>query len=362
MTLDTTAASALRGALAAHLTESGTLTDPAWRRAVETVPRHVFVPEFLRQQPSGVWEAVAEGRPGYLEEVYADVSLTTQVTDGRATSSSSQPDLMLTMLEALSVDEGMTVLEIATGSGYNAALLSERLGSENVTSVEIDPDLVALARRRLTACGYSPLVLVGDGRRGHVEGGQRDRLIATVGMDGIPAAWLSQVKPGGIIVSPLGWGNVRLVVGDNGRAEGRFLPGGSFFMAVREAGGNGGVPYPGKPDALAHRPAIVDPSVPFTEDAFKFALSLMLPSVGMASETEGGVNVAAQLWAADGSWARVEDGQALQGGPRRLWDVVERAWTRYKGNGRPVRERYGVSVTEDGHRVWIDQPSKPLAE
>ncbi len=118
MTLDTPPAPTLRGALAAHLAEIGTLTDPAWRSAVEVVPRHVFVPEFHRQQPSGEWETVTEATPDYLTDVYADMSLTTQLTDGRPTSSSSQPDLMLTMLEVLSVEDGMTVLEIATGSGY----------------------------------------------------------------------------------------------------------------------------------------------------------------------------------------------------------------------------------------------------
>ena len=108
MTLDTKPAPTLRGALAAHLAEIGTVTDPAWRSAVEVVPRHVLVPEFYRQQPSGEWETVTEDTPDYLTDVYADMSLTTQLTDGKPTSSSSQPDLMLTMLESLSVDDGMT--------------------------------------------------------------------------------------------------------------------------------------------------------------------------------------------------------------------------------------------------------------
>lgn len=59
------------------------------------------------------------------------------------------------MLEDLDVGEGHQVLEIGTGAGYNAALMARRLGESHVTSIDIDPDLVTLARRRLTACGLT---------------------------------------------------------------------------------------------------------------------------------------------------------------------------------------------------------------
>ena len=81
------------------------------------------------------------------------------------TSSSTLPSLVLTMLEALDVTETCRVLEIGTGSGYNAALLCERLGSDQVTTVDIDPELVDLARERLAANGYTPHA-GGHGRSG----------------------------------------------------------------------------------------------------------------------------------------------------------------------------------------------------
>ena len=89
------------------------------------------------------------------------------------------------MLEALEVTDGCRVLEIGTGSGYNAALLCERLGSEHVTSVHIDPDLVALARERLAANGYTP-TLAADGADGYPRSALYDRIIATCSVPAIP--------------------------------------------------------------------------------------------------------------------------------------------------------------------------------
>jgi protein-L-isoaspartate O-methyltransferase len=63
-----------------------------------------------------------------------------------------------------------TVLEIGTGTGYNAALLSHRLGSRLVTTVEVDPAVAEAARLALLACGYTPTLVVGDGAAGHPDG------------------------------------------------------------------------------------------------------------------------------------------------------------------------------------------------
>ena len=103
--------------LTEYLTASGALTDPAWKRAVARVPRHAFVPAFQQRQPGGGWHSVTRDTPGYLSGVYADRPLTTQLTDGQPTSSSSQPSLMVMMLEALDVTDGSRVLEVATGTG-----------------------------------------------------------------------------------------------------------------------------------------------------------------------------------------------------------------------------------------------------
>lgn len=285
----------------------------------------------------------------------------TQLTDGVATSSSTAPGLMLTVLQALDVADGHRVLEIATGTGYDTALLSERLGSHQVVTVEVDPVLARLADSRLRRSGWTPLVHAGDGREGHPGRAPYDRLIATCGFSTIPAAWLEQVKPAGLIVCPLGWGTVRLVVADDGRAEGRYLPARSYFMAVRDAGATGTPAHPGRPEATSGRLAGLDLAAVAEDEAFRFVPSLVAPDTAFAVERaeDGGVT-AVELWGADGAWARAEDGRVRQSGPRLLWDAVETAYELYLGNDRPGRERFGVTVTPDGQRIWLDSPSRTM--
>ena len=77
------------------------------------------------------------------------------------------PGLVIAMLEAIDVDaevdHALTVLEVGTAAGYNAALLCKRLGDDNVTTLDISPELTALARVRLAEHGYQPYVVAGDG-------------------------------------------------------------------------------------------------------------------------------------------------------------------------------------------------------
>ncbi|MEV0639376.1 methyltransferase domain-containing protein [Streptomyces sp. NPDC050619] len=351
----------LRAALADGLEAGGQLTDPTWRKVFETVPRHPYVPEFWTLTDEGQ-RRVTSADPDWLDLVYTDDALATQLTDGVATSSSTAPGLMLVMLQALDVADGHRVLEIATGTGYNAALLSERLGGHQVVTVEVDPVLARLAGSRLQRSGYAPLVHAGDGREGYPAQAPYDRLIATCGFSTVPAAWLEQVKPAGLIVCPVGWGTACLVVSDDGRAEGRFLPVASYFMAVRDAGTTGTPVHPGGPDATSGRLTGLDLSAVAEDEAFRFVLSLVAPDTGFAFERgDDGRVTAVELWGSDGTWARAEDGGAVrQAGPRMLWDAVETAHQLYVANDRPGRERFGVTVTAEGQRVWLDAPSRPV--
>ncbi|WP_030775206.1 methyltransferase domain-containing protein [Streptomyces sp. NRRL F-2664] len=353
MTVDSAEARALRIQLADILQEKGDLTDPEWRRAFETVPRHAFVPAFW-DSPE---ELVSLDNCGHLARIYSDDVLITQITDGVATSSSTAPSLMLVMLEALDVRPHHRVLEVATATGYNAALLCERVGSHHVTTIEVDPELSHTAERRLFEAGYTPTVIAADGRAGYWEKAPYDRLIATCGFSAVPYTWVKQMRPGGVIVCPVGSGTVRLVVSEAGEAAGNFLSTASYFMTARDSGTAGSAPYPGDPENPDHRPTALGPAAPFTKDGFPFLLSLTIPGVALSSEPDDtGQVTGCRLWAADGSWARISDGTAYQAGPRRLWDLAEGAHDTYQKNGQPNRERFGLTVSVGGNTVWLDDP------
>ncbi|MGH3671793.1 MAG: methyltransferase domain-containing protein, partial [Pseudonocardiaceae bacterium] len=156
--------------LANELTASGELTDD-WLPTFLSVPRHAFIPETIWQDSGQELVPLrhVDDPDGWLALAYGEDFVITQVDDGaplgpgstgRAISSSaSRPDVVASMLAVLDVEAGMTVCEIGTGTGYNAALLAARLGAANVTTIEIDPELAARARRSLRATGHDVTVV-----------------------------------------------------------------------------------------------------------------------------------------------------------------------------------------------------------
>jgi len=156
--------------------------------ALHAVPRHLFLPD----QPP--------------EAAYRDDAIVTKRDDaGQPISSSSQPGIMAIMLDQLDLVPGLRVLEIGAGTGYNAALLSHVVGpSGQVTSVDIDLDLVATAREHLARAGFGEVtVACADGAWGYPERAPYDRVIATVGVSDLAPAWLEQTVPLARIVVPL---------------------------------------------------------------------------------------------------------------------------------------------------------------
>ncbi len=178
----------LRERLVTGLRASGALHDDRVAAALTDVPRHEFLP------------GIEPGR------AYADDAVVTKVdSDGRPISSSSQPAIMAMMLEQLAVQPGHRVLEIGAGTGYNAALLAHLAGEQGeITTVDLDDDIVAAAREHLAACGFGRVSVVqADGGRGWPPGAPYDRIILTVGAWDIAPAWTSQLTAGGRLVLPL---------------------------------------------------------------------------------------------------------------------------------------------------------------
>lgn len=229
-----------RSALGRSLLSSGALSSD-WVPTFAAVPRSAFLPNVIWPFDMETGQSVRVVRDNDPDAWYryadADVPIVTQWDDGRqkgsargsvATSSASMPSVVFRMLRDLQVDADMRVLEIGTGTGWNAALLANRAGLANVTTIEVDPVVADTARDALRRFGLSVHVVTGDGFRGHPEGAPYDRIIATCGLRKLPFAWVDQTRPGGVILAPFGTDHsnldatVRLVVAEDGRsASGR---------------------------------------------------------------------------------------------------------------------------------------------
>lgn len=226
------------------LERAGVLTSE-WRAAFLTVPREQFIPDTAWRRSAdvrGMSDLVPLTRAvdpeGWMDLVYRDDSVITQVDDGhpvgpggtgRAISSSaSRPTVVATMLDAAAIAPGMTVCEIGTGTGYNAALMAHRLGPDRVTTIEIDPRVAARAHSALDRAGVQVTTVVGDGTLGHAPRAPYDRIVSTCAVTEVPYAWVAQTRPGGRIVTPWGTpfhngGLLALTVDDRGGARGHLV-------------------------------------------------------------------------------------------------------------------------------------------
>ncbi|MER6314395.1 ATP-grasp peptide maturase system methyltransferase [Streptomyces sp. NPDC001581] len=388
-----TDATQLRKTMAKALAEDGALADPTWRHAVETVPRHRFVPGFYLpaderdEQGLTVWEPVTAeldyGR--WLAGAYTDTTLITQFDSdepdwkrpavrhgGAPTSSSTLPSLVVRMWADADVQEGHTLLEIGTGTGYSTALACERLGSADVTSIEVDPHRLSQAADALYSLGYTPTLAVADGLYGYWPQARFDRVVAACSFRAVPPALLAQTRPGGKIHLTLsgwlyGYARVLLTAGADGTAEGRLLPGTVSFMSARtHAAPTFGNPahwvegLPHTPRTTPHSPKRISDS---TEEAFhlRFLAQSAVPDAQMTTvgETVHLVDVvsgsAATLTPGEGGW------QVREGGPVKLWERIERVLDAYDAAGRPGPETFTLHVYDGGQHLRHPQmPGLPL--
>jgi protein-L-isoaspartate(D-aspartate) O-methyltransferase len=221
------------------------------KQAIRAVPRHLFIPDVALATPGDAQPYVIdrEADPGaWWDAVYSMMPIVTQLDDGATpiravsgdyTSSASAPSTVADLLQLLDVKPGHRVLEVGTGTGWTAALLSRLVGEGGaVTSVEVDDAVAEQAAKNLTAAGAAqPRLLVDDGANGYVGGSPYDRVHVTCGIRDVPYAWIEQARPGAVIVLPYcpGFGDnhsLRLRVMPGGTAIGRF-PGGADYMLMR---------------------------------------------------------------------------------------------------------------------------------
>ncbi|MFE3879550.1 protein-L-isoaspartate(D-aspartate) O-methyltransferase [Kitasatospora sp. NPDC059146] len=366
------------------LVNSGALSEE-WVSSVAAVPRHEFLPETIwADENGGDTECSRSESPDrWMKLAYADVPIVTQWDDGAEadrstpTSSASMPTMVVEMLGDLGTAPGHRVLEIGTGTGYNAALLSHRLDAENVSTVEVDAKVTAQARTALRSAGYTPEVVCGEGSFGWGARAPYDRIISTVSLRDIPPAWLAQTKPGGVIVSPVsplfgGGAVVRLTVGDDGTASGPFTRSAAFMMLRQQRYQAASVDdyLPGDwPGGSGQSWTEFDPEIIGGDWLAQFATALALPDVYYRRHEfgDGGwtwwlFDTAVTSWATVDSVPGESRFEVRQSGPRRLWDEVEAAYNQWTATGRPGYERYGLTVTPAGQTAWLDKPDNVIPE
>ncbi|MGF1340613.1 methyltransferase domain-containing protein [Streptomyces flavovirens] len=371
------------------LVSAGVLTSE-WLNAYALVPRRAFLPDVIwpydmesgqavhvsRTDDAGRWQRYAD----------ADVPIVTQWDDGGhegplpgrlPTSSASMPSVVFRMLDVLTVDEDSRVLEIGTGTGWNAALLAHRTGDGHVVSVEVDAAVADRAREALHRFGALVEVVHGDGLCGAPDHAPFDRVVATCGVREVPFDWVAQTRPLGVIVAPWGTGFtqddalVRLQVHASGEfAQGRFV-GPVAFMKARAhrtapVDHEAYAPHTGFPAVEESGEVAAEIAAGGRFGPLVFALGLRVPDCAFspAQERDG----ARPLWfysRDDRSWACVflregRPAQVWQHGPRRLWDEVRAAHAWWCAQGRPEWDRFGLTVGAAGEYAWLDDPGRPL--
>ncbi|MCS0635044.1 methyltransferase domain-containing protein [Streptomyces sp. LP05-1] len=380
------------GELTRSLLDSGALTTD-WSEAFDAVPRAAFLPDLAwpHDMDTGTDRAVDRRTDpeDWERAVYANVPITTQWDDGKhsgsepgrvPTSSASMPSVVTRMLADLAVFPDARVLEIGTGTGWNAGLLSARLGDRCVVTVEVDETVAVSARAALARLGLRPKVVCGDGGEGHPDEAPYDRVIVTAGVRQLPAAWLEQTRPGGLIVAP--WGThysdedalVRLTVADDGSASGPFLRP-LEFMKLRAQRldwrrfGNHVGEYPGDAAETETSVSLSDLGEDRRFLGPKFVLGLCVPDC--AHVVNSGED-SSTVWFFDmtegsRSWASVvfrtgaRPATVHQSGPRKLWDEVSGALEWWRERGSPGLGSFGLTVLPDGtHRPWLAEPDHPV--
>ncbi|MFF7249947.1 protein-L-isoaspartate O-methyltransferase [Embleya sp. NPDC008237] len=356
-----------------------TVVHPAsrWHEPIATTPRHAFVPHWWTWTDRGWTLRDTAGDPA---TAYEDRTLVTRVgtlhadhatpgdhPTGRPTSSSTLPTLLVDMYRQAMIGDDDHVVCV-TGTGYGTALLARRLDDRRVTSVDVDPHLVATAKNRLDRIGLRPRVLECD-----ITGllpvgyGSVDRIVSTIGLRGIPKCWLDALAwPGRLVTTLAGTGLIIAAdTTEDGGAVGTITADRASLTHTRT-----GDDYPPPPDT---DPARTDDGddvgtgrYPVLDIRRRWevgsALALRTPGIEHDyHEDPDGVRTAIMTHP-DGSWARAtgrrnETPTVHQSGPRRLWDDVDALRLDWLTGGELPGHGAKVVIDPDGtmhlgHRTW----------
>lgn len=290
--------------------------------AMRAVPRHPFIPR-LAQALLGAAEVEQiidrDADPeAWWNAVYSDSVIVTQVSDGAGeimsgsngpTSSASAPSTVADLLGWLDPAPGQSVLEIGTGTGWTAALLTHLVGEHgSVTTIEVDEAVAEQAAKNVVAAGAQPHMIIGDGAKGCPDRAPFDRVHVTCGVRTVPYAWVEQ-------------------------------------MMMRSQRPPDAIPDDGNGQDLTTR---IDPRTIAYAPAGALLTMAALTGLQVTFKGEGDQLL---LWVMDqsdpGVWTLVtyapgrQEHEVYQLGDRPLWDEVTDAYFRWVSWGEPGRDRFG---------------------
>lgn len=343
--------------LAEALRSRGVIQAPEIERAFVVTPRHMFVPAFYDREVIAPQPTNDQALEAWLSRVYADTPLVVALDGrGKARSSSTAPWLMAMMITALEVREGSTVLEIGTGTGYNAALLSRLVGDRGrVHTLEIDGALAAQAADRLASLGCANVTVHQGDATGTLPVSDRfDRVVVTAGFRKVVTAWWEQLIGGGILVGNLRGtlaGGVAVIrKGDEGQGRGHLLDTANvgftpLFGHELEAAEASTASDPTDWQARTNfDPSYLAPD----QGGFRFVLQLEMP--GAAVTTRSSAEATVVELNQHGQLLRFSDGLVV--GDQLLYASLLRAFELWNELGRPQLRDFGIEI-ERAERQFI---------
>ncbi len=337
--------------------------------AFESVERHRFTPVLwtMDEESSELVKNKIdpEDPPGELiGEIYQDSPLVIESDGEDVISTSSQPTVMAFMIDAVSLKEGMKVLEVGSGSGYNAAILSEITGSdENVFTLEIREETASRAQNNLRGNGYSGVTLLEeDGGFGYKDGSPYDAVIVTCSSSTITKNWIEQLKVGGKLCAPLATRGMETLVDLEKVSDTKLRGQATLYVRFLR--------FTGLSTSLSHKyilssersslTKLIEKHSEIDEELtdkicseerkermdFEFFMAITSPQAICYYRTENGENIRAYgIWDRDwqeGGFALISEGEVISYGNPEVRERLDETYNSWKSLGKPALEDYSM--------------------
>jgi len=188
--------------------KKGFLKNTEYEKAFLSTPRHIFIPsvyDIEKQEWKKFDVDYSKPQEEILKKIYVDRPLVITIKEEDVLSTSSQPTVMAMMIEEAKLKNGDKVLEVGTGSGYNASVISKIIGDNGkVITIELEKKVYELSKTNLKRSGIKNIeIYCADGGLGYPKEAPFDKIIVTTSSSDITEEWIRQLNIGGILVLPL---------------------------------------------------------------------------------------------------------------------------------------------------------------